>query len=96
VVANEQSVDAHTRLLAQVAKEQGDVLETLLLCSEDTPIADRLWAQLVDLLVEGMFLDLRRRYLHGDVDRGEYVEELTTIAERCRSQGLLPLPARGL
>jgi hypothetical protein len=89
-------VDAHTRLLAKVSSEQDDVLATLLLCGEDAPVADRLWAQFVDLLVEGMFLELRRRYLNGDVDRGEYVEELTTVAERCRSQGLLPLPARGL
>ena len=89
-------MDAHARLMAQVAAEQDDVLATLQLCADDAPVADRLWVQLVDLLVEGMFLDLRRRYLEGDVDRGEYVEELTTVAERCRSQGLLPLPARGL
>jgi hypothetical protein len=96
VAANQQSVDAHARLIARVAAEQEDILCTLQLCGGDGVLAERLWCQLVDLLVEGMFLDLRRTYLVGDVDRVEYVNELTSVAERCRSAGLLPLPARGL
>ena len=90
------SVDAHDRLIARVRAEQDDVLCTLQLCAHDEELADRLWAQLVDLLVEAMFLDLRRSYLLGEVDRDSYVDELTSVAERCRAQGLLPLPARGL
>jgi hypothetical protein len=43
-----------------------------------------------------MFLDLRRSYLEGDLARDTYVADLTAIAERCRAEGLLPLPARGL
>ena len=93
---NNQPVDAHARLLARVAAEQDDVLATLELCGPDTPVAERLWAQLVDLLVESMFLELRRSYLVGEIERADYVDELTSIAERCRIQGLLPLPARGL
>jgi len=89
-------VDAHDRLIARVAAEQDDVLCTLQLCGHDEALAERLWGQLVDLLVEGMFLDLRRTYLTGAVDREAYVVELTAVAERCRSEGLLPLPARGL
>jgi hypothetical protein len=96
VVANQRTVDAHDRLIARVAAEQEDVLCTLLLCGHDDELGERLWSQLVDLLVEGMFLDLRRGYLRGDLDRDAYVEELTAAAERCRSAGLLPLPARGL
>ena len=96
MAANRHSVDAHARLLAQVAAEQDDMLATLFLCADDPEVADRLWAQLVDLLVEGMFLDLRRRYLQGEVDREQYVDDLTATAERCRAAGLLPLPARGL
>ena len=93
---NNDHVDAHTRLLARVLAEQDEILATLDLCGPETPVADRLWAQLVDLLVEGMFLDLRRSYLAGEIERADYVEQLTAIAERCRLQGLLPLPARGV
>jgi hypothetical protein len=80
----------------RVAAEQDDVLCTLRVCEHDEELSDRLWCQLVDLLVEGLFLDLRRAYLAGELHRDEYVEELTAIAERCRTLGLLPLPARGL
>lgn len=93
---NTSDVDAHRRLIAKVAAEQDDVLCTLLLCRDDATLSERLWSQLVDLLVEGMFLDLRRGYLEGELDREDYVAELTTVAERCREHGLLPLPARGL
>ena len=89
-------MDAHDRLIARVAAEQDDVLCTLQLVGHDPELADRLWQQLVDLLVEGMFLDLRRQYLEGAVERDDYVDELTDVAERCRQRGLLPLPARGL
>ena len=96
MTANQRSVDAHARLMARVAAEQEDILATLQLCGDDTALAERLWRQLVDLLVEGMFLDLRRGFLDGEIDRAAYVDELTSVAERCRSAGLLPLPARGL
>jgi hypothetical protein len=89
-------VDAHDRLIARVAAEQDDVLCTLQLCGQDEELGERLWGQLVDLLVEGMFLELRREYLTGTLDREAYVDELACVAERCRSVGLLPLPARGL
>lgn len=89
-------MDAHRRLIAKVADEQDDVLCTLLLCRDDAELSERLWGQLVDLLVEGMFLELRRTYLEGGLERDCYVAELTAIAERCRAEGLLPLPARGL
>jgi hypothetical protein len=96
VVANQLDVDAHDRLIARVQAEQDDVLCTLSLCGHDDELAERLWVQLVDLLVESMFLDLRRDYLTGHLDRDAYVGELTAVADRCRALGLLPLPARGL
>jgi hypothetical protein len=55
-----------------------------------------MWGQLVDLLVESMFLDLRHEYLRGDLDRDAYVAALTDLADSCRSVGLLPLPTRSL
>jgi hypothetical protein len=88
-------VDAHDRLIARVAAEQDDVLCTLGLVSEEPELADHLWDQLVDLLVESLFLDLRRDFLDGLLDRDAYVAGLTDLADLCRSVGLLPLPTRG-
>jgi hypothetical protein len=87
-------VDEHGRLADRVAAEQDDVLATLQLVRGDVPLEDRLYEQLVDLMVEGMFLDLRRRYLDGELDRPAYVEELNALADLCRGVGLLPLPTR--
>ena len=89
-----EAVDAHDRLVRRVGQEQDDVLGTLQLVRGDAVLEDRLFEQLVDLLVEGLFLDLRQRYLDGDVDRDGYVEELAALADLCRDAGLLPLPTR--
>lgn len=87
-------MDAHERLLGRVAVEQDDVLGTIQLVSGDAVLQDRLFDQLVDLLVEGMFLDLRDEFLAGSMPRDEYVELLGRLADRCRDTGLLPLPTR--
>jgi hypothetical protein len=89
-------MDAHEQLMERVASEQEDVLCTLPLVSHDGELSDRMWGQLVDLLVESMFLDLRHEYLRGDLDRDAYVAALTDLADSCRSVGLLPLPTRSL
>ncbi len=80
--------------MERVAAEQDDVLCTILLVHGNDDLQARLFDQLVDLLVEAMFLDLRRSYLQGELDRQQYVAELSTLADRCRAQGLLPLPSR--
>jgi hypothetical protein len=80
--------------MTRVDQEQDDVLCTLQLVHGDEALERRLFDQLVDLLVEGMFLDLRQRYLAGTAEREEYVEELSALAEQCRRAGLLPLPSR--
>jgi hypothetical protein len=87
-------VDEHLRLADRVGAEQEDVLATLQLVRGDATLENRLYEQLVDLLVEGMFLELRTRYLEGELDRPAYVEELNGLAELCRGVGLLPLPTR--
>jgi hypothetical protein len=93
-VVNQEVVDAHERLVQRVEQEQDDVLCTLQLVAGDEVLETRLFEQLVDLLVEGLFLELRERYLTGDVARDDYVEELAGLADLCRDAGLLPLPAR--
>jgi hypothetical protein len=87
-------MDAHHRLANRVAEEQDDVLGTIQLIDGDDRLEDRLYEQLVDLLVEGMFLDLREEYLDGSMGRDDYVAVLSDLAERCRRAGLLPLPSR--
>src|SRR3546814_9314991 len=87
-------MDAHERLVTRVADEQDDILGTIQLIDGDEQLQDRLFEQLVDLLVEGLFLDLREQYIDGSLGRDAYVAELAALAERCRSMGLLPLPSR--
>jgi hypothetical protein len=87
-------VDAHERLVQRVGQEQDDVLGTLQLVAGDDVLEGRLFEQLVDLLVERLFLDLRQRYLDGGIAREGYVEELAGLADLCRDAGLLPLASR--
>jgi hypothetical protein len=94
VAVNTVGVDAQNRLIERVAAEQDDVLCTIQLVHDDDALQRRLFDQLVDLLVEGTFLDLRRRYLAGALDRDRYVDELSALADQCRTVGLLPLPTR--
>ena len=81
--------------MRRVALEQDEVLCTLQLVDDDPELSGRLFDQLVDLLIEGMFLELRGSFLAGDLDRDTYVDELANLADRCRLAGLLPLPSRG-
>jgi hypothetical protein len=85
-------MDRTDRVARQVSEEQADVLESILLVDGDAALEDRLFARLVDLLVEGLFLDLRARYARGDLDAGALTRELASLAMACRSAGLLPLP----
>lgn len=91
---NQEDVDAHEQLVQRVRQEQDDVLGTLQLVSGDDLLEGRLYDQLVDLLVEGLFLELRKRYLEGGLVREAYVEELGQLADLCRDAGLLPLSTR--
>ena len=89
-------MDAQNRLIERVGTEQDDVLGSIQLVAGDQALQGRLFDQLVDLLVEGMFLNLRRAYLAGEIDRDRYVQELSALADQCRNVGLLPLPSRTL
>jgi hypothetical protein len=90
----QRDVETHDRLANQVAHEQDDVLATLQLVQGDDVLEDRLFEQLVDLLVEGLFLDLRRQHLDGALGSDQYVAQLGWLSGSCREAGLLPLPTR--
>jgi hypothetical protein len=81
-------------MLNRVEVEQDDVLATLQLVQGDPALENRLFDQLVDLLVEGMFLELRQQHLAGYLSHDTYVDELSALAALCRDAGLLPLPGR--
>jgi hypothetical protein len=93
-MANPPPVDAHRRLVERVSGEQDDLLATLQLVPYASSLSRRLFDQLVDVLVEAMFLGLREEFASGRLSRAGYVEELSLLADRCRVQGLLPLPSR--
>ena len=80
----------------RVNSEQDDLLSTIQLVEGDALLTEHLFDQLVDLLVESMFLDLRQSFLGGEIDRDTYVEQLAILAEQCREAGLLPLASRPL
>ncbi|MDE0803219.1 MAG: hypothetical protein OSA99_07830 [Acidimicrobiales bacterium] len=87
-------MDEHERLAIRIADEQDVVLGTIQLVDGDQDLHDRLFEQLVDLLVEGMFLDVRDGYLAGELDHDDYVAAVSDLADKCREGGLLPLPLR--
>ncbi|MEO7429792.1 MAG: hypothetical protein ABIY48_10490 [Acidimicrobiales bacterium] len=89
-------MSTHEHQVRLVADEQDDVLATLQLVRGDDALETRLFGQLVDLLVEAMFLELRQSFANGDLEREDYLSQLGTLAQTCRDAGLLPLPGRGL
>lgn len=93
-MGNPTNVEAHERLMQRIAVEQDDVLATLQLVRGDDALESHLFEQLVDLLVEGMFVELRQQFVDGEISRADYLTELASLATLCRGAGLLPLPGR--
>ena len=89
--ANLVVVDIDRMLAERVDRDMDEVLGTLVLVRDDEELARRVSDQLVDLLVESLFLDLRRRLTAGDMDRGDFSHEVARLAAQCRDAGLLPL-----
>ena len=87
-------VEIDRRLAERVGKDMDDVLATMPLVDDDPELTERLSAQLVDLLVESLFLDLRRRFSADELTRAEFTAEVTRLAAQCRQAGLLPLRSR--
>jgi hypothetical protein len=84
------NLDMETREVARrVAAETQDVLATISFVRENPPLTERLFDQLVDLLLEGVLVDLREQLSSGLLTATEYASELTTLAAQCRTVGLL-------
>ena len=73
----------------RVASDTDDVLATIPLVSGNNHLTDHLFDQLVDLLLEGMLIDLRRQMNEGFLSSTDYGEELAVLAAQCRAAGLL-------
>ena len=73
----------------EVATKLDDVLTTLPLAVSDPELTDRLFGQVVDLLVEGVVADLRRQLDEGTISARAYATELATFAGQARAVGLL-------
>ena len=79
-----------TREVARrVEIETQDVLATISFVRENPPLTERLFDQLVDLLLESMLVDLRSQLAAGVLSASEYAAELATLATQCRAVGLL-------
>lgn len=77
---------------ALVEDEIEEVLATIELVADEPELQDRLFSQLVDVLVRAAFTEVRGRYASGALTRSAYVTELSELARQCRRAGLLQLP----
>jgi hypothetical protein len=77
------------RVIEHLAVETDDVLATLPLVANNPSLTDRLFTQLVELLLEGIVLDLRTAFEAGDLRVAEFGNQLAELAAQCRRVGLL-------
>lgn len=75
--------------MERVANDLDDVLATIPLVQWNEALADRMFARLVDLLLEGIAHDLRDGLAAGRLTTVEYGAQLRELAHQCRMSGLL-------
>jgi hypothetical protein len=73
----------------RISSDTDDVLATLPLVTGNTRLTARLFEQLVDLLLEGILVELRTNVLHGNLSATAYSDEVAELAAQCRRVGLL-------
>jgi hypothetical protein len=78
-----------TDVAKRVANDTADVLATIPLVTGNKHLTDHLFGQLVDLLLEGVLVELRTRLTEGVITSGTYAAELAALAAQCRAVGLL-------
>ena len=81
----------NTRSTAQEIDREVDALLMTLSVADDKSVVVRyIFDRLVELLVEQLFVDVRRRFMAGQLSRHEYVAELAQTIDQCRAVGLVP------
>lgn len=78
-----------TEVARRVANDTDDVLATLPLVRGNQQLTDHLFSQLVDLLLEGILVDLRAELSAGEISAADYAANLSELARQCREAGLL-------
>jgi hypothetical protein len=72
-----------------VDRELDDALSTLWLVRENAQLSERLFDQVVDLLLERILLGLRTELVAGELTASMFATELARLADQCRAVGLL-------
>ncbi len=80
---------SHSRLADQLDREVDDVLAALQLVAGEPALLDHLFEDLVDLLVEALFVDARARLHNDQLDNDQYLDEVGSLVARCARAGLL-------
>lgn len=83
-----------TEVAKRVAHDTDDVLATIPLVRGNHQLTDHLFSQLVDLLLEGILVDLRGELSDGQISAAEYASTLSELARQCRTAGLLQRASR--
>lgn len=76
-------------LATDVDRELDDALSTLWLVRGNEQLSERLFDQVVDLLLERILLDLRTDLVAGKLTASTFATELARLADQCRTVGLL-------
>lgn len=80
---------ARPSLVTDVDRELDDALGTLWLVRGNAQLSERLFDQVVDLLLERILLDLRTDLVAGTLTATGFANELAALADQCRLVGLL-------
>jgi hypothetical protein len=78
-----------TDVAARVRADTDDVLATIPLVAGNERLTGHLFDQLVDLLLEGILVELRGDLAAGRLTAQEFADELAALATQCRRAGLL-------
>ncbi len=79
----------------QVNKEIDDLLVTIYLVRDNAELVERLFAQLVNSLVELAFVETHLEFASGVIDLRVYQDETSTLNRQCQEMGL-PYKSRGV
>ena len=70
-------------------KEMDEVLSLLPLVDSEPAVADKVFAELVDCLVEAVLHDVRVRHESGELTRPGYLTEICRVVVDLQQRGLL-------
>jgi hypothetical protein len=82
-------METTTEVAKRVGEDIEDVLATLPLVRATETLTDRLFSQLVDLLLESTLVELRQLLDEGALTGAEYAAQLAELAGQCRAVGLV-------